>query len=589
MTSGTYLFAREDENLVSSRAVPIVVVPGIMGTRLKLGKKRWDPDARVHSGSEWAWPRVDEIRRYFSQEDTPAAILRDGTECTDAEVMRGWSALSQVFYRDVLVYLDLVFRSAYQGIACPVYAFGYDWRGDNRGAAKSLVAYCRGVVDECAAESLILVSHSMGGYIAREAVRTTPWLKMLAAGVIHIGQPVLGAPVAYRRMLRGADIVFDDMSMRWLLGGGPEGVMRLFSAMPSALQLLPSDSGRGGHTRSYDAWMSWHREADGGSGNLPPVGDSVYDLYKYKRQPPALASNAALEKPIPSASEEWRQIYKTSRQHLSKNLGLARKFHKNLGLYHHPTTFTISGTQRKTDVRVVFRYLTMDMEGIDSMEFDDECVKLGFGMEGDGTVPLYSATGLMDEPAHTFEELDPEFFRQYQTPATHDEMCADSDVLTIVEHMVDTLLRAPASVLGGGRWRYLAAIVEIYREMKTHKDPLRRKSAEIELRVAKWYRERRCDVIVMHNPHGTKTPDLTVDGVTVDVKFTLNGGPETVEKEVRDGLKQGEKVLLVVGEGAQVTLAQARAIAKTVNDEHDGRVVVEVVDEATLPEVGDWW
>ncbi|UVW26980.1 triacylglycerol lipase [Massilia sp. H6] len=101
----------------------------------------------------------------------------------------------------------------YAGYQYPVYAFGYNWLESCEMSAVQL----RHRIDrikkfwidrkhEC--RQVILVTHSMGGLVARACARLSPPGDGSApdiAGIVHGVMPALGAPVAYRRIACGTE------------------------------------------------------------------------------------------------------------------------------------------------------------------------------------------------------------------------------------------------------------------------------------------------------------------------------------------------------------------------------------------------
>jgi hypothetical protein len=89
----------------------------------------------------------------------------------------------------------------------PIYACGYNWLESCGESAKRLerrieniIAWWKTRKHEC--NQVILVTHSMGGLVARACAKRIPD-KVL--GVIHGVMPALGAPLAYRRLACGTE------------------------------------------------------------------------------------------------------------------------------------------------------------------------------------------------------------------------------------------------------------------------------------------------------------------------------------------------------------------------------------------------
>ncbi|WP_407643554.1 esterase/lipase family protein, partial [Buttiauxella massiliensis] len=93
----------------------------------------------------------------------------------------------------------------------PVHVFGYNWLQDNAESATKLVEYIDKVIGMykhlhghgMAVEKVILVTHSMGGLIARYASQYLGCQNKIL-GIVHGVIPDLGSPAAYRRMKIGA-------------------------------------------------------------------------------------------------------------------------------------------------------------------------------------------------------------------------------------------------------------------------------------------------------------------------------------------------------------------------------------------------
>lgn len=135
----------------------------------------------------------------------------------------------------------------------PVHAVGYNWLQSNIDSGKMLATKIEEFTDhyrklgyQC--EKVILVTHSMGGLVARAAVH--PEVGKAAdkvLGVIHGVMPTHGAAAAYRRCHAGFETgkynsvsgIKANAASKILGTDGPE-VAAVFSNSPGALQLLPS-------------------------------------------------------------------------------------------------------------------------------------------------------------------------------------------------------------------------------------------------------------------------------------------------------------------------------------------------------------
>jgi hypothetical protein len=283
-----FVLAREEGNAVNLRSLPVIVLPGIMGTRLRLAERPdWDPNDDF-AMLEWVTSIDATDRRKLLHHKTHATVLTEGNY-TDEENARGWGSLATAFYGDILRTLQTELDTS-GSFSFPVYAFGYDWRQNNASSAELLRAFAADVLRREDASEVVFVTHSMGGYVVREAVRHE-WMRNATLGVVHIAQPTGGAPVVYRRCLDGLGLGTDGWKMGALMGLRARDAFHLFSALPAALQLLPYDQTKHGASPAHATWVK--RRAVGGDtseawGAFPDLGGTL-QLYKHQHHPPSLA------------------------------------------------------------------------------------------------------------------------------------------------------------------------------------------------------------------------------------------------------------------------------------------------------------
>lgn len=233
-----YAFQSEDRAL----ATPVIVIPGILGSRL-----------RDRSTLEDAWPPVTIWSLLFNRQSQLALkfdprtleVLPDNVEAYD--LFEG--ALGQDFYGEIL--RTLADSGGYvrgtPGVAGDphqrrYYVFAYDWRQDNVVTARKLDALIEQLRKDYGDPALKVdvVAHSMGGLITRYFLRygTEDVLdsndfpvNLRGAAKLHtvvlLGTPNLGSVTSVHRMQEG-----------WTLG------LRRISAetlatLPSLYQLFP--------------------------------------------------------------------------------------------------------------------------------------------------------------------------------------------------------------------------------------------------------------------------------------------------------------------------------------------------------------
>ena len=234
----------------------------------------------------------------------------------------------------------------------PVWVCGYNWLDSNEQAADRLLKR----IDEALAwydkttyfmtqGKVIIVTHSMGGIVARRAAQKDA-SKIL--GVVHSVQPVSGAPVVYRRFRAGVEVGgffnWSGAAAATIIGWDAADITCVMANSPGALELLP--------TKNYPpGWLTVSQEMRGTSPleltAALPIADPYSEIYAKRVQDvwwgmvdetlidPAEVAKDAEGNKIPS----W-EVYK-------KNLTKARDFHEKLGLYCHPNTYAHYGSDHK--------------------------------------------------------------------------------------------------------------------------------------------------------------------------------------------------------------------------------------------------
>lgn len=213
-------------------------------------------------------------------------------------------------------------------VSFPVYAFGYNWLASNKDAANLLRDRIKRIISEnnvgpISCSQVILVTHSMGGLVAR-ACNLLPDMSRLILGVVHGVMPATGAPVAYRRCKVG--MRDEDFMAGLVIGSDGKEVTAVFAQSPGALQLLPSEDY--GHD-----WLQVY-DPSGRSVTTLPKEDPYEEIYLQRDRWWGLISEEWL-KPKGGTAISW-EIY-------AKNIGLAREFHRQISKKYHHNTFVFYG------------------------------------------------------------------------------------------------------------------------------------------------------------------------------------------------------------------------------------------------------
>jgi pimeloyl-ACP methyl ester carboxylesterase len=408
----------------SHKVVPVIFIPGTMGTNLRVrrniplpagyplkpGEPAWRPPNSDAAGLLYAadWkkrsPRARQLilhPDYVEVDDT--GDLDIGSCFLERGVMRerGWGEIYNGSYGTLLFelqsHLEMTFRfdtcnkrqirnrwkevmqamqsdplkrwgvrsiaplteselEKYAEYQYPIYACGYNWLQSCGESAKRLerrideiITWWRARKHEC--DKVILISHSMGGLVARACAKRIPG-KIL--GVIHGVMPALGAPLAYRRLACGtecdnpANDTLDNYKggkFADITGRRPEDTTPVLSVAPGALELLPNQL----HPRPWlhvtvvrNTAQGERHAAPNDCLHLPNESQAnPYDLYRdmnswYRMINPDLADPANL----------YRDLKGGVIKKIREAINTAETFHDWLGDYYHPGSFAYYGADK---------------------------------------------------------------------------------------------------------------------------------------------------------------------------------------------------------------------------------------------------
>jgi len=305
----------------SRKVIPVILVPGIMGSNLRArasmkarkddilapGEPAWRPPNGVVEGfweaRKWAARAPSERQRILDAsilEVDPDGELAFGPSNVDPRMLRerGWGEVHAGSYGALLIdlqrHLDKTFQVSprgdreirhfwlrvmqsqaaswgvrsiekvteaelekYAGYQYPVYAFGYNWLESCEKSARRLRTRIDQIKKfwterkhECG--QVILITHSMGGLVARACARLSSPGDGSApdiAGIVHAAMPALGAPVTYRRIACGTEGgrytngLGDNLkagAVTDIAGESAADTTPVMALSPGVLQLLPN-------------------------------------------------------------------------------------------------------------------------------------------------------------------------------------------------------------------------------------------------------------------------------------------------------------------------------------------------------------
>lgn len=168
-------------------------------------------------------------------------------------------------------------RGTVKGCWFPVHAMGYNWLHGNadsgRAMAKRIEALIKRYQDQgFQCEKVILVTHSMGGLVARAVIHPKMGkLNDKVLGIVHGVMPAIGAGAAYKRVRCG----FEGKSISAkILGNIGSHVTPVLGNAQGGLELLPS--------QAYG--NNWLQVKHNGKTlkSLPIKGDPYEEIYKVR-------------------------------------------------------------------------------------------------------------------------------------------------------------------------------------------------------------------------------------------------------------------------------------------------------------------
>jgi pimeloyl-ACP methyl ester carboxylesterase len=456
LNGGPYATSADHLIVYQRESIPIVFVPGIMGSRLKRRNfKVWDPNStgfmanylfatpaqrkalldekglEVDTDTSKAFQSTvfdDAMYQEYSGTEklmgfgllSPSRqqeILNVADDCAKAAAAQGWGGVAWDFYGGILNFLSRpdLWSPFGKCFVFPVYAVGYNWVQDNLKSGDDLAKRFDVIMNlekdkGLICEKIILVSHSMGGMVTRSAVKLHGG-EGKVLGVIHGAQPVTGAPDAYKSMRAGSGSSWNPKAK--VLGAGSRDVVPVLGNSVGAMELLPT-------TKYVNAnWLSMTK--DDALLSSKPKGDPYSSTYHYNSEDflrliyhPEYLDPGATDPDLQDASTRNRLV-KVLVEFMTK-VEAARSFHQQLQLQCHPVTYSswVGDKGLSTMDKIEYRFLQphfdvpwsapdpnpVEGSGIDLWENKSKPSENGYYVmqsangKGDGTVPTSSGAGL---------------------------------------------------------------------------------------------------------------------------------------------------------------------------------------------------
>ena len=240
----------------------------------------------------------------------------------------------------------------FQNFLFPVHVYGYNWLQDNKTSAQGLLAYITEVINlykhqhghgmpfPDGQEKVIIVTHSMGGLVARYASQVLGG-KDKILGIILGVIPDLGSPAAYRRMKVGAK---QEGIAGAVLGNTAKELMPVLARAPAPLQLLPSAKYLSG-----TPWLTVEGAGEDGSDvKLPQTGDPFGEIYLNKTLWYRLYESDIIDKDVKISNQNWKEFFGIMKDKV-------QPFISDMDNKYHPNTYAFYGHKIASDGTLAWR------------------------------------------------------------------------------------------------------------------------------------------------------------------------------------------------------------------------------------------
>jgi pimeloyl-ACP methyl ester carboxylesterase len=293
--------------MVPDRVIPVVFVPGVMGTNLMDPISQapvWLVNGTWSVLKDWGSRGPEKRKQTLDPKKTDVysgGAIPQGTAQSDTELRRrGWGEVGYMSYGTFLPWLENAlndpvraregFRSelmkqlvaqshgvdllSHDEVAMsykyqfPVHAVGYNWLQSNAVSANRLDSKIHEFMQHYRSKGfmcnyVIIVTHSMGGLVARYYSEVAN-KRNNVLGIVHGVMPTTGSATAYKRVKAGT-----EMPAGLALGSDSAQMTVVFAQAPGPLQLLPSP----------EYGMAWLKIKDGGQLALLPKMDPYSEIY----------------------------------------------------------------------------------------------------------------------------------------------------------------------------------------------------------------------------------------------------------------------------------------------------------------------
>ncbi|MBY0242653.1 MAG: hypothetical protein K2X55_25400 [Burkholderiaceae bacterium] len=227
----------------------------------------------------------------------------------------------------------LILRSALGGCWFPVHAMGYNWLRSNGESGTIIADRARKLMESYRSKGyvckkVILITHSMGGLVARAAMHPEiGGLQEDVLGVIHGVMPAIGAAAAYKRIRCGFE---GNIVVREILGLNGREVTAVLGNAQGGMELLPTEAYGNG-------WLQARYQKDILL-SLPKKGDPYDEIYKIQG------------KWFQLLNPQWINPAGLRGSGIARSLNLldqSKDFHSKIHGFYHPNSYAHYGADPK--------------------------------------------------------------------------------------------------------------------------------------------------------------------------------------------------------------------------------------------------
>lgn len=209
----------------SSGKVPVIFIPGIVGTELYEDSKRLWPDVACFEFVPWNHPE-DDLRLNSGKVIKAGNVIEDRGQY-------GAGCLNQLRYMGYGNFFDDLKRAGYEENRS-LFSLPYDWRKDLKDIATSLQQKISEVLEKTGSKQVDIIAHSMGGLVVRYYLNNLERNSNKVRRLIFAGTPQHGAPKAFKALVWGDP----DYPFRFFFNRTT--AKKLAETFPSVYQLLPT-------------------------------------------------------------------------------------------------------------------------------------------------------------------------------------------------------------------------------------------------------------------------------------------------------------------------------------------------------------